>query len=154
MIILGMDDKPSPQEILAHHGVLGMKWGRRKATDGGGSSGPSRQKLKQLDKASKAKDNAKRDKTIDKAREDYASNSRANYLKAKAQYKVDKQTIGKHAAAKKFNAVKQKNIDDYAVAQQAKSGHETTVAVLSVVGTVAVAVVLSALSNSGANRRM
>lgn len=151
--IVGAEEKPSPEEALAHHGVMGMKWGHRKASDSGSASS-QRQKMRQLDKASRAKDNAARNKSIDDARNRYASTSRANYLKAKDQYKKDKVAIGKREAAKKFNAVKQKNMDDFEVASQAKSGHETAVAVLTVVGTVAVASILSALANSSANQRL
>ena len=36
------DSKPSLDTALAHYGVKGMKWGVRKAQDGGSSKGPSR----------------------------------------------------------------------------------------------------------------
>lgn len=137
-------DKPASPEELLHFGIKGMKWGVRKeqSTSGGGES--SRQKNRRLNKEFTGKEKAKRDAEIDAARARYGENARKNYLDAKAQYKADKKTIGSRAARAKFDAVKQKNIDDYEIAQQAKSGRETTVAVLSTVGTIGLAVLLQA----------
>ena len=75
-------------------------------------------------------------------------------MAAKAQYKIDKNTIGKREALKKFNEVRNKNLDDQATAQLAKSGRETTVAVLGIVGTMAAAVVLHAVAGGMQNRRL
>jgi len=135
------DTKPSLDDALAHFGVKGMRWGVRKAAEptGGGSSGPSRRELRTMDKQAKAKDRAARNAEIDAARERYATTARKNYLDARAQYKVEKKTIGKYEARKKLDAVKQKNLDDYEAAQQIKSGKETALYVLGVVGAVTVA---------------
>ena len=140
MAILDDNEKPDLDE-LAHFGVKGMRWGHRKAQDSGGSGGgnaasppmSNRQKNKEFRKET----NKKRDAEIDAARERYNNNARSDYLKAKAQYKADKKTIGTAAARAKFNETKNKNLEDFNVAQQAKSGKETTVAVLSIVGSVA-----------------
>lgn len=132
------EKKPSPEELL-HFGVKGMKWGTHKKSDQ--PSGPSN---RQLNKESRVRDKAARDKEIDDARERYKTSSRQNYLNAKTQYKADKKTIGTREAKKKFNAVKLQNMDDYQVAQQAKSGKETAIAVLSIVGTIAVSAILTA----------
>lgn len=129
--------KPDLDE-LAHYGTKGMHWGERRA---------KRKELRSLDKASKTKDQAERNAKIDKARVDYKETSRKRYLDAKAQYKLDKGTIGKREAVKKLNAAKQKNFDDFEVANQSKHGKETTIAVLGVVGLVAARVVLGALSS-------
>lgn len=143
-------------DFLAHHGVVGMKWGKHKAqSDSGGSSsggasdktGPTRRDLKALDKASKKADIAERNAQIDKARSDYNTNARKNYLDAKAQYKIDKQTIGKREAAKAFNKVKDKNMEDYYVAQQAKSGKEATVAIVATVGAIVLSAALKSASS-------
>lgn len=145
------------EEFLAHHGVVGMKWGKHKAKsdDGGGSSSggsekaaPARRELKALDKASKKADIAKRDAEIDKARTNYDQNARKNYLDAKAQYKIDKVTIGKREAAKAFNKVKDQNLADYNTGQLAKSGKETTAALLITVGAIALGGVAGALRAS------
>lgn len=131
-----IDDKPTLEE-LAHYGIKGMHWGERMA---------KRKELRTLDKASKAKDQAARNKEIDDARERYANDSRDNYLNAKAQYKIDKKTIGKREANKKFDEVKKKNTEDFEIANQTKHGKETTIAVLSVVGFVAAKAIVGALS--------
>lgn len=148
------NDKPELDELV-HFGVKGMHWGHRKAPEtsgGGGGGGPApmtRKQNRQLNKEFKAKENAKRDSEIDAARDRYNTNARANYLAAKAQYKVDKKTIGTAAAKAKFNEVKNQNLEDHAIAQQAKSGRETTVAVLATVGAVA----LYALGTAAQARR-
>ena len=139
------EEKPTPEEVLMHIGVKGMKWGHRKQQDAGVNKLPSN---RQLNKASRARDKAARNAAIDAARTRYANSARQNYLDAKAQYQIDKKTMGTREAKKKFNAVKEQNTNDYEVANMAKSGKETTVAVLGLVGTVAI----SALFNVAAHR--
>jgi hypothetical protein len=149
MFVVGQEDKPSLEE-LKHFGVKGMKWGVHRSESSGGSSGgsagPDKKQLRALDKQSREKDKAARDAEIETARQRYNDNARSDYLKAKDQYKVDKKTIGKREAAKKFDAVKLKNMSDFEIANQAKSGAETVGAILGVVGTVALAGLLSAAS--------
>lgn len=130
---------PEVEEFLAHHGVKGMKWGKRKSSGSssessseGGSS--SRSELRSLNKASKANDKAARNKEIDDARARYESGARDKYKAAKAQYQIDKATIGKREASKAFNKVKDENLADYNAGNQIKSGKETAVFVLSAVG--------------------
>lgn len=139
-------DKPASPEELLHYGIKGMKWGVRKERDANGET--SRQRNRRLNKEFTKSEKAKRDAEIDAARERYSQNARKNYLDAKAQYKLDKKTMGTRAARAKFDKVKQKNIDDYELATQAKSGRETTVAVLSTVGTVALVGLLQAAASS------
>lgn len=138
-------DKPATPEELLHFGVKGMKWGVRKDQSTSGGETP-RQKNRRLNKEFAAKERAKRDTEIDAARARYNTSARKNYLDAKAQYKQDKKTIGSRAARAKFNEVKRKNIQDYELAQQAKSGKETAYAVLGLVGGVTL------LALSGARR--
>lgn len=140
MKIVG-ERKPELTEELAHFGIKGMRWGRHKTETPGAET--NRQKLKRLDKESRARDSKARDAEIDAARKRYNTSARSNYLKAKAQYKIDKNTIGKREARKKFDAVKMQNVADFELARQAKSGRETTVAVLNVVGKVLVKSVLA-----------
>lgn len=142
-------------DILAHHGIVGMKWGKHKSqssSDGGSSSGggaaaPSRSELKAKDKASKQADTAKNDAAIEAARARINSGAnRQAYKDAKAQYKIDKVNVGKREAAKAFNTVKDKNIVDAQVAQLAKSGKERTTAILVLAGAVVLGGVAQALS--------
>lgn len=132
------NDKPNLDE-LAHFGVKGMRWGHRKPQDtsGGGAGSAPPKSNRQLNKEFRKDANAKRDAEIETARANYNQNARQRYLSAKAQYKQDKKTIGSAAARAKFNEVKQQNIDEHAVASQAKSGKETTIAVLGLIGGVA-----------------
>lgn len=139
---MSFNDKPALDE-LAHFGVKGMKWGHHKAQPTGGG-GEAPKSGRQLNKEFRKEQNAKRNSEIDAARERYNASARTNYLTAKAQYKADKKTIGSAAARAKFNEVKRKNMEDYAVANQAKSGKETTVAVLGIVGAVALSALLTA----------
>lgn len=127
---------PEVDEFLAHFGVKGMKWGKRNSSSSSEGGTSSRSELRSLNKASKAKDRADRDKGIDEARARYESGARDKYKAAKAQYQIDKATIGKREAAKAFNKVKDENLADYNAANQAKSGKETTMLVLSTVGAV------------------
>lgn len=142
------NDKPSLEE-LAHFGVKGMRWGHRNAKEtSGGGGAASKPSNRQLNKEFRKKENEKRNSEIDAARSRYNSSARDSYLKAKAQYKTDKKTIGTAAARARFNAVKNKNVEDFNIGNQAKSGKETTVAVLSVVGAVTISALLSAAARS------
>ena len=138
-------EKPSLQD-LAHFGVKGMRWGERMA-----ARRTQRRSLRALDKKNKKEDNVARNAEIDAARTRYRTSARKNYKSAKAQYKTDKTTIGKYAARKKFNAVKQKNMDDHEIASQVKSGAET---VGHIIGTVGLITVAALLNSSSANRRL
>jgi len=145
-----MTDTANVDDFLAHHGVLGMKWGHHKAQTSGGSGGSSapakksRAELRALDKASVKNDKAARNAEIDAARQRYDTSARSNYLKAKAQYKVDRHQIGKREALKAFNKVKDQNMADYEKASELKSGKETVVAVLATIGVTAASVALQA----------
>lgn len=146
-----LDDKEKPDlDALVHFGVKGMRWGHHKAQPsggGGGGGGPApitRKQNRQLNKEHRAKKRSERDAEIDAARERYHSSARSNYKAAKAQYKIDKKTIGTAAAREKFNAVKQKNMDDFNVAQQAKSGKEAVIATLLIVGGITLSAVNAA----------
>ena len=134
--------------VLQHYGVMGMRWGKHTAATAAGTPvAKSRKELKALDKQSKAKDTAARDKAIDSARARYKENARKDYKAAKAQYKIDKMVIGKNEARKAFNQVKAKNIRDADLANQAKSGKETVAAIIGA-GVLAVAYVgLTAAAN-------
>lgn len=114
----------------------------------------SRQRNRRLNKASAARDRKKRDTQIDAARDRYNNSARQNYLDAKARYKIEKKTLGTREARKRFDAVKEKNVRDFEIAQQAKSGRETTIAVLGTVGTVALLGLLEAASATSMNRRL
>jgi hypothetical protein len=141
-VILDQEEKPSLDDI-AHFGVRGMKWGVRKNTHG--SSQPSN---RQLNRASKAREKAARDAEIDAARKRYNTSARKNYVKAKAQFEIDKKNLGSREARKILNKVKDKNIRDFETASQAKSGRETTKSVLGTVGLISVAILANAAVRS------
>lgn len=112
--------------FLKHYGTKGMRWGQRKQN-------------RAMNKASRSKDKAKLDKKIDKARGTLASGkAKADYKSAKAQYKLDKQTMGSREARKILNKTKYKNMELQQTAQLAKSGREKTLAILATAGLVAI----------------
>lgn len=127
-------------EFLEHAGVKGMKWGQRRAQQ------------KSLNKASRDKDklaradrNAKFDKAIDRARARtknptfFKDTSKANLAvkKAKADYQANKAALGKREAKKIVAKARSKRLEDKIVAGFAKSGKETTRALLIGVGGLA-----------------
>ena len=145
MTVIVGQEKPSLQD-LAHFGVKGMRWGQRMA-----ERRTQRRTLRALDKKNRKADNVTRNAEIDAARSRYNKNARKDYKSAKAQYKTERKVIGKYAARKKFEAVKQKNMSDYEIANQVKSGAET---VGAIIGTVGVITVAALLNSSSANRRL
>lgn len=137
MTIIVGHEKPSLAD-LAHYGVKGMKWGERMA-----ARRTQRRALRAMDKKNRKADNVARNAEIDAARARYSKNARKDYKSAKATYKVEKKTIGKYAARKNFNAVKDKNLQDYEIASQVKSGAETVGDILGTVGAVTVLALLN-----------
>lgn len=121
---------------LEHHGVKGMKWGVRRSQN------------RSLNKASRAKDRKQSDKDIDKARSrtkgtsraarlgfgDKGSKSHTEFKRARTQYKADRAVMGSREARKILNKAREKRIDEIATSRQAKSGRETTFAILGAVG--------------------
>lgn len=142
-------EKPS-LESLAHHGVLGMKWGHHKTESS--SAGASRPSNRELNKASRAKDKAANksekqvfdknwDNSIDAARA-RTRNSRGTIKRAKTKFQAEKQTLGTREARKNLRAVKDRVRTDREIAGLAKSGKETTAVILGAVGAVAITTIL------------
>jgi len=157
MIKVYGDAKPSLEDALAHHGVKGMRWGQHiKDTPSSGQSNhqlnkASRQKDRAARKADNAAYNADRNATIDAARTRVRSGAtRATYKEAKAQYKIDKKTIGTREARKKLQAARIARNTDHENAQMVKSGAETVGHVLGIVGGVALT---AAVGGAAAGRR-
>lgn len=125
-------------DFLAHYGVPGMKWGQRRA---------HAKEMRSLDKASKKKDKAERNDKIDAARERFRSGqAKADLKNAKAEYKTQKNVVGKREAKKILNAVKEKNLADYETGAQWKSGKETATGLIAGATGLVLISVLSAKS--------
>lgn len=117
----------TPEQVLAHYGVPGMQWGKRKVDDSGGSS-TSRAERKALDKAAKREDNLKLTKSKQKPqnaddKEILDARARMNrveqqYRDAKSTYKVEKQQIGKVAAKRALNEAKDRKVETLAKADE------------------------------------
>jgi len=143
-------------DTLAHYGVPGMRWGKRKNPMGG----PSGKELRALDKAGKRKDaadaadaiskaEADRNAKIDAARHRIKSGEAKNdYKAAKNQYKQERYKVGKYQAKKALNAVKDKNYQDMLTSREIKSGKE---AVQHALGQIAGEVILASFAG-GARR--
>ena len=133
----------SPEELLVHFGVKGMKWGERRA---------HRQNMRSLNKASRARDKAADDAAVDRARARVASGKTHAHLKAaKVKFKADKNVIGRREAGKVLAKSREKANADIEKSNQLKSGKETTTAVLAIIGTVGVA---TAINTAVAIRRL
>lgn len=126
------------EDFIEHCGKKGMKWGQNRALNK-----TSRSTDRAAGKADRAKSNEKRNKDIDRARARFDSGkARSDFKKAKATYKQEKQVVGSREAKKALNKVKDKNIRDYNKSREAKSGKETTIAVLSTVGLIGAQVLM------------
>lgn len=131
----GFSDE-SIDAYFEHHGIKGQKWGVRRA---------ARKQGRQLNKASRKKDAANFEKSVEKAREHFSSGkAQRNLKKAKAQFKQDKITMGSREARKILNKTREKNAQQAALSQQAKNGKEAaTIMLATVVGAVLVGALTS-----------
>lgn len=126
--------------FLAHYGVKGMRWGRRKAQDSSGPRTPTRKELKKMDRTN-------RDADIDAARERVAKAEAAGDKNIE-KYDRDKKLIGKYAAEQALKKAESKLYDDaykkdVEIAIQAKSGRESITNVLITGGAVLATVLFS-----------
>lgn len=118
-------------EFLAHYGVPGMRWGKRRYA--------SAVRNHQLNSASRAKDKqaqkdavAKNNRAIDRARDRISTGkTKAVYKQAKAQYKKDKIEIGTREARKSLQKAKDKRASELAKAAELKPGKEQVTAALA-----------------------
>lgn len=128
--------EPDVEDFLAHYGVKGMKWGRRRPVDSSTglikNGGRTRQETRALNKANKEKfkkqdaakakaANTRRVKSIEKARADLKdfdntkvgrerAAARENLRSVKKGYKADKAANGRVAARRKLNEARGKKL--------------------------------------------
>lgn len=122
-------------EFLAHYGVPGMKWGQRRAHAAN---------MRSLDKAEKRKDREKQAKDVTAARAKLKSGElKARTKEAKAQYKADREVIGKVAARKVLQKTYDKNIKVIEKANEYKNGKEVALSVAAAVAGVALVGILN-----------
>jgi len=123
--------KPSsPEDLLVHYGVRGMKWGQRRA---------NRKEMRSLNKVSRQKDREERNRQIDTARGRLHSGELSrDYASAKSEYKSQRHVVGRREAGKVLKAKREKLDAEYRLSQETKHGAETTAAVLGTVGGVVI----------------
>lgn len=135
------DAKPSLEE-LAHHGVKGQKWGVRKAV-------ASISRGHQLNKASRQHERQTENAAIDAARaRESSGQNKATLQKAKAQYKSDKQRLGRHAAKVRLNKTRDKVALDRQTANSIKHGKEHVASILGLIGGVSLGVAANTYINT------
>lgn len=130
-------DTEAVDDFLAHYGVRGMKWGQRKA---------HAKNMRALDKAARKEDKAKRADEIEGARNRTNSGQNQAAVKAaKAEYKANKNVVGKVAAKRALNEARDKRFEDYNKSKEYKNGKELATAIA--IG-LAGSVLLASLSKS------
>lgn len=148
-----MTTETEVEEFLEHFGVKGMKWGVRNELNKAakeeerltGKTFTKNTKIfrNQVDSGSKFKSDplnkirTQRDKTILKARDRVESKTtKMEYKKAKAQYKINKRTLGKVRAKQILSTAKAKKMVDVYNARATRDGKETTFTFMSDVGSM------------------
>lgn len=124
------------EDFLEHFGVKGMQWGVRKER---------RQRNRELNRASRARDIEKRDKEITKARKRLADSAYANRSgrEAREEFRANRLALGSREARRIRREQAETYYRDYDTATQTLSGRETTTAVIAGVGAVAVSMLMS-----------
>jgi hypothetical protein len=110
---------------LEHFGVAGMKWGQRRAQN------------RALNRASRQRDREKQFKEVTRARQNIKSGkTKADFKKAKSQFKQDKVNLGSREARKILNKAKEKRISEISKSNEAKNRKEAAL-MLAAVGGIA-----------------
>lgn len=132
----------SEDEYLEHYGKKGMKWGQKTADYALGTLGKSRNARN--DNGGGKQTKAQRNDAIDKARDRIDSGANAKrYEAAQTKFRDAKGDYRKGAAKAAFEAVKDKNMDDYHDSTLAKSGKEKAGVALLTAGAIVLVAAVS-----------
>ena len=125
------------EDFLEHYGKKGMKWGQRSAPI-------DRQRNKELNKKSRAKDA----KTIEAARARVKSGqTKADFLNAKAAHAENKRKLGTREARRILYEARDKRYEEVAISRTAKNGKEVAISVATGVGALVAYVAISSALN-------
>lgn len=119
-----VEENENVNDFLEHFGVKGMRWGHRKAESSNGEPS-ARQRNRELNRASRYRDQAKNQAEIEAARRRHYGGENAKRLTdAQAKYKKDMIKVGSREARKLLNQVRSEVYADSLKSQEYLNGKE------------------------------